>query len=78
MVLGEASGGLSRPRTRSLSVPDDPEKRFEKFKKKRKIMNFHDFARFSLAGRSFSAGAGRTRLAGRSPSGREAAFVELP
>ena len=42
-VLGEVTGGLSRPRTGSVSVPDGPKKRFAKFKKIRKFKIFRFF-----------------------------------
>ena len=43
VVLGEGSGGLSRPRTMSTSAPDGPKKRFEKFPKKSENLEFSFF-----------------------------------
>ena len=41
--LGEVSGGLSRARTNSLSVPDDLRKHSGKFEKNRQFKIFQDF-----------------------------------
>ena len=64
VVLQDSSRVLPRSQMKSLSVPDDPMKRFEKFKKNRKIIIFGAFSWFSLV-----LGIWRLALHGRSCDG---------
>ena len=50
MVLGEVSRGLSRSRTKSLSVPDGHTKHIKKFKKSKTSSIFKIFRHFRVLG----------------------------
>ena len=64
VVLLDSSRVLPRSQMKSLSVPDDPMKRFEKILKNRKIIIFGAFSWFSLV-----LGIWRLALHGRSCDG---------